>query len=90
MNILRVRASGVLSRHRHHGPVHAFTLRDTWRHLEHDWVASAGDYGFEPAASTTHTLVVEDDAEGMTTLFNVTGATPTFQIRAAAILTSAR
>ena len=24
LNILRVRASGVLSRHRHHGPVHAF------------------------------------------------------------------
>jgi 2,4'-dihydroxyacetophenone dioxygenase len=34
INILRVRASGVLSRHRHHGPVHAFTLRGTWRYLE--------------------------------------------------------
>ena len=29
INILQVRASGVLSRHRHHGPVHAFTLRGT-------------------------------------------------------------
>jgi 2,4'-dihydroxyacetophenone dioxygenase len=37
INILRVRALGVLSRHRHHGPVHAFTLRGTWRYLEHDW-----------------------------------------------------
>ncbi len=27
INILRVRSSGVLSRHRHSGPVHAFTLR---------------------------------------------------------------
>lgn len=72
INILRVRAAGVLSRHRHHGPVHAFTLRGTWRYLEHDWVASAGDYAFEPAGET-HTLVVPDDAEGMTTLFHVTG-----------------
>ena len=29
VNILRVRAAGVLSRHRHTGPVHAFTLRGT-------------------------------------------------------------
>jgi quercetin dioxygenase-like cupin family protein len=72
INILRVRAAGVLSRHRHHGPVHAFTLRGTWRYLEHDWVASAGDYAFEPAGET-HTLVAPDDAEGMTTLFHVTG-----------------
>jgi 2,4'-dihydroxyacetophenone dioxygenase len=27
INILRVRSSGVLSRHRHSGPVHAITLR---------------------------------------------------------------
>src|ERR1700751_4379983 len=39
INILRVRSSGVLSRHRHSGRVHAFTLRGRWRYLEHDWVA---------------------------------------------------
>jgi quercetin dioxygenase-like cupin family protein len=72
INILQVRASGVLSRHRHHGPVHAFTLRGTWRYLEHGWVASTGDYAFEPAGET-HTLVVPEDGEGMTTLFHVTG-----------------
>jgi len=71
INILRVRASGVLSRHRHYGPVHAFTLRGTWRYLEHDWVASAGDYAFEPAGET-HTLVVPDDVPEMATLFHVT------------------
>jgi hypothetical protein len=31
INILRVRASGVLSRHRHSGPVHALTLRGRWQ-----------------------------------------------------------
>lgn len=72
INILRVRASGVLSRHRHSGPVHALTLRGRWRYLEHDWVASAGDYAFEPAGET-HTLVVPDDVDEMATLFHVTG-----------------
>ncbi len=72
INLLRVRASGVLSRHRHSGPVHALTLRGQWRYLEHDWVASAGDYAFEPAGET-HTLVVPDDVDEMITLFHVTG-----------------
>ena len=71
INILRVRASGVLSRHRHHGPVHAFTLRGRWRYLEHDLVASVGDYAFEPAGET-HTLIVPDDVQEMATLFHVT------------------
>jgi len=72
VNILRVRAAGVLSRHRHSGPVHAFTLRGTWHYLEHDWVAKAGDYVFEPPGET-HTLVVPDDCKEMATLFHVTG-----------------
>jgi len=72
VNILRVRASGVLSRHRHSGPVHAFTLRGRWHYLEHDWVASAGDYAFEPPGET-HTLVVPEDVQEMATLFHVTG-----------------
>ena len=73
VNILRVRKAGVLSRHRHYGPVHAVTLRGRWRYLEHDWVAEAGDYVFEPPGET-HTLVVPDDVEEMMTLFHVTGA----------------
>jgi len=72
VNILRVRSSGVLSRHRHSGPVHAFTLRGSWRYLEHDWVATPGDYAFEPPGET-HTLVVPDDVKEMATLFHVTG-----------------
>lgn len=72
VNLLKVRKSGVLSRHRHSGPVHAVTLRGTWRYLEHDWTANAGDYAFEPAGET-HTLVVPDDVEEMVTLFHVSG-----------------
>jgi 2,4'-dihydroxyacetophenone dioxygenase len=73
VNILRVRRSGILSRHRHAGPVHALTLRGRWHYLEHDWWAEAGGYSFEPPGET-HTLEVPDGVEEMTTLFHVTGA----------------
>lgn len=72
VNILRVHKAGVLSRHRHTGPVHAFTLRGAWHYLEHDWVARANDYAFEPPGET-HTLVVPEEAAEMVTLFHVTG-----------------
>jgi 2,4'-dihydroxyacetophenone dioxygenase len=39
MNLLKVKKAGVLSRHRHPQPVHAFVLKGEWRYLEHDWVA---------------------------------------------------
>ena len=72
INLLKVRGAGMLSRHRHSGPVHAFTLKGTWHYLEHDWVASAGDYAFEPAGET-HTLIVPEGQGEMITLFHVTG-----------------
>lgn len=72
VNLLRVRRSGVLSRHRHAGPVHAFVLRGTWHYLEHDWAAEAGDYVCEPPGEV-HTLVVPEQAGEMITLFHVTG-----------------
>lgn len=72
VNLLRVRGAGVVSRHRHSGPVHALVLRGRWRYLEHDWVATEGGYAFEPAGET-HTLVVPDDVPEMITWFHVTG-----------------
>lgn len=73
VNILRVRRSGILSRHRHAGPVHAVTLRGRWHYLEHDWWAEEGGYSFEPPGDI-HTLEVPDDVAEMATLFHVTGA----------------
>ena len=35
MKLLRVRKSGVLSRHRHPQPVHAYVIKGQWRDLEH-------------------------------------------------------
>lgn len=72
INLLRVRGSGIVSRHRHSGPVHAMVLKGRWHYLEHDWVAEAGGYAFEPAGET-HTLVVPEDVAEMITWFHVTG-----------------
>jgi quercetin dioxygenase-like cupin family protein len=55
VNLLRVRKSGVLSRHYHTNPVHAYVLKGRWYYLEHDWVAEEGSYAMEPPGET-HTL----------------------------------
>lgn len=73
MNLLRVRKSGVLSRHRHPQPVHGFVLKGEWRYLEHDWVAREGGYVYE-SPGETHTLVVDPHVEEMITFFQVNGA----------------
>ncbi len=73
VNILRARTTGILSRHRHAGPVHALTLRGRWHYLEHDWWAEAGGYSYEPPGDI-HTLEVPEGVEEMVTLFHVTGA----------------
>lgn len=73
VNLLRVRGSGLLSRHKHPGPVHGYVLKGRWRYLEHDWEAHEGSYVFEPPGEI-HTLVVPDGVEEMITLFHVTGS----------------
>ena len=73
VNLLRVRKTGILSRHRHAGPVHAVTLKGRWHYLEHEWWAEQGGYSFEPPGDI-HTLEVPDGVEEMITLFHVTGA----------------
>lgn len=73
VNLLRVRRSGVLSRHRHPAPVHGYVIKGEWRYLEHDWIAREGMYVFEPPGEV-HTLVVDPHIEEMITLFHVSGA----------------
>ena len=73
VNLLRVRKSGVLSRHRHPQPVHGYVIKGSWRYLEHDWVATEGSYVYE-APGETHTLVVDSHIEEMVTMFQVNGA----------------
>lgn len=73
VNILRVRRTGILSRHRHSGPVHATILRGRWHYLEHEWWAEEGSYVFEPPGDI-HTLEVPSGVPEMVTLFHVSGA----------------
>ena len=73
VNLLRVKGAGLLSRHRHPGPVHGHVLKGKWSYLEHDWVAEAGSYVFEPPGEI-HTLVVPEGVDEMITLFHVTGS----------------
>ncbi|MDO9283725.1 MAG: 2,4'-dihydroxyacetophenone dioxygenase family protein [Aquabacterium sp.] len=79
-NLLRVRKSGVLSRHIHPSWVTGYVIRGAWRYLEHDWVARQGAFVYEPPGEI-HTLVVDDlvdDGKGtvpeMITFFNIHGA----------------
>lgn len=50
-----------VQRHKHTGPVYAYTTSGAWRYKEYDYVNRAGSFLYEPAGSV-HTLqVVEDD-----------------------------
>ncbi len=71
-NLLRVRKSGVLSKHLHPAPVIGYVIEGKWHYLEHDWVAERGSFVFEPPGEI-HTLVVPDDCEEMITFFNIQG-----------------
>ena len=72
-HVMRVTRQGTIARHRHTGPVFAHILKGRWRYLEHDWVAEAGGFAFEPPGET-HTLVVPEGCAEMVTLFHVNGA----------------
>ena len=55
------RAGYEVARHRHTGPVYAYTTSGAWRYKEYDDVNRAGSFLYEPAGSV-HTLqVLEDD-----------------------------
>jgi len=72
-NLLRVRRSGVLSRHRHPMIVTGYVIKGRWRYLEHDWIAEEGSFVYEPPGEV-HTLIVPEDCREMITFFNISGA----------------
>ena len=74
-NLLRVRKSGVLSRHVHPSWVTGYVIKGAWRYLEHDWIARAGSFVYEPPGEV-HTLVVDElvGETEMITQFNIHGA----------------
>jgi len=55
------RAGYQVQRHKHTGPVYAYTTSGAWTYKEYSYVNRAGSFLYEPAGSV-HTLqVVEDD-----------------------------
>jgi hypothetical protein len=55
--------------------VTGYVIKGAWRYLEHDWVARAGSFVYEPPGEI-HTLVVDEVAgePEMITHFNIQGA----------------
>jgi quercetin dioxygenase-like cupin family protein len=71
---IRLDPGTVLLRHRHTGPVHAFTVSGRWRYLEYDDVNLPGSYLYEPAQSV-HTLEAPGDNDAVTEVcFSILGS----------------
>ncbi len=71
-DILYAKGAGLVNRHYHPHQVFAYTISGKWGYLEHDWVATAGDFVYE-SPGEGHTLVAYEHAEPMRVHFNVTG-----------------
>src|SRR5437762_6442943 len=50
-----------VQRHRHTGPVYAFTTSGAWKYKEYPYVNRAGSFLYEPAGSVHTLMAVEDD-----------------------------
>jgi 2,4'-dihydroxyacetophenone dioxygenase len=50
--------------HRHTGTVMVYTLSGRWKYDQHDWVAEAGDFVFEPSESAHSFTNLSDDDNG--------------------------
>ena len=71
-DILTVDGAGLVNRHYHPHEVFAYTISGKWGYLEHDWIATAGDFIYETPGEG-HTLVAYESDEPMTVLFIVKG-----------------
>ena len=71
-DVLRATGPGLVNRHYHPHQVFAYTISGKWGYLEHDWIATAGDFVYE-APGEAHTLVAHESPEPMRVHFNVTG-----------------
>ena len=49
-----------MQKHKHTGPVYAYTTSGAWKYAEYGYVNRAGSFLYEPAGSV-HTLQVLDD-----------------------------
>lgn len=71
-DVLMARSAGLVNRHYHPHEVFAYTISGKWGYLEHDWIATAGDFVYETPGEG-HTLVAYECDEPMKVHFKVTG-----------------
>jgi 2,4'-dihydroxyacetophenone dioxygenase len=71
-DVLRSTGAGLVNRHYHPHEVFAYTISGKWGYLEHDWVATAGDFVYETPGES-HTLIAYESDEPMLVHFKVTG-----------------
>ncbi|RZL89662.1 MAG: cupin [Variovorax sp.] len=66
ITLLKAPAGTQLPRHHHSGTVIVYTIKGSWKYLEHDWIAGPGSIVFETAASSHTPQVIEKDGEVIT------------------------
>jgi 2,4'-dihydroxyacetophenone dioxygenase len=71
-DILMARGAGLVNRHYHPHEVFAYTISGKWGYLEHDWIATAGDFVYE-SPGEGHTLVAHEHEDPMRVFFIVKG-----------------
>ena len=71
-DVLMASEPGLVNRHYHPHEVFAYTISGKWSYLEHDWVATAGDFVYETPGEG-HTLVAHEHEDPMKVFFVVKG-----------------
>ena len=71
-DILMAKSAGLVNRHYHPHEVFAYTVSGKWGYLEHDWVATQGDFVYETPGEG-HTLVAFEHEDPMRVFFVVKG-----------------
>ena len=71
-DVLMATGSGLVNRHYHPHEVFAYTISGKWRYLEHDWIATSGDFVYETPGEA-HTLVAFEHEDPMRVFFVVKG-----------------
>lgn len=71
-DVLMAKEAGLVNRHYHPHEVFAYTISGKWGYLEHDWIATAGDFVYETPGEG-HTLVAYEHEDPMKVFFIVKG-----------------
>ncbi|WP_348765144.1 2,4'-dihydroxyacetophenone dioxygenase family protein [uncultured Salinisphaera sp.] len=71
-DVLMAKGAGLVNRHYHPNEVFAYTISGKWGYLEHDWIATAGDFVYETPGEG-HTLVAYEHEDPMRVFFVVKG-----------------